>query len=72
MFSNKPHPWFVPLYRRIITLAVCILWVTIELIGQEQIWVIVAGAACGYAVWEFFLGPAYRDVGKSRPPDQEP
>lgn len=72
VFSNKPHPWFIPVYRRVLTLAVCVLWVTIELIGQEMMWVMIAGAACGYAVWEFFLGPAYRGVGKAAPPDQDP
>lgn len=71
MFSKTPHPWFIPLYRRILTFGVCVIWLTVELIGQELLWVMIAGAANGYAVWEFFLGPAYRDVGKPAPPDQD-
>lgn len=72
MFSKKPHPWFIPLYRRVLTLAICAIWLTIELIGQEFLWVVIAGAATGYAVWEFFVSPAYRDLDKAAPPDQEP
>ena len=70
MQASKPHPWLVPLYRRIIVLAVCVVWLTVELIAQQSFWVIVAGAATGYAVWEFFLGPTYRDAGRT--PDRKP
>ena len=72
MFSSEPHPWFIPLYRRVITMAVCVAWLVFELIGQQSFWLILAGAVNGYAIWEFFLGPTYRNAGKTSAPDQDP
>lgn len=71
MISNKPHPWFIPLYRRVLTFAVCVAWLVMELIGQQMMWAMISGAVCAYAIWEFFLGPNYRDFGKPAPPDQD-
>ena len=71
IFSTEPHPWFVPLHRRVITMAICVFWLVIELIGQQSVWLIIAGAVNGYAIWEFFLGPNYRNGSKPAPPDAE-
>ena len=72
MFSTEPHPWFVPLYRRILTMAFCVAWLLFELIGEQSFWLVIAAAVNAYALWEFFLGPAYRDVNKPAAPDQDP
>lgn len=60
----------MPLHRRVITMAVCVLWLVIELIGQQPLWMVIAGAVNLYAIWEFFLGPNYRDIAKPPPSDQ--
>ena len=72
MFSSEPHPWFIPLYRRVITMAICVAWLVFELVGQQPFWLIMAGAVNVYAIWEFFLGPNYRSAGKSPAADQDP
>ena len=72
MFSSEPHPWFIPLYRRVITMAICVAWLVFELVGQQPFWLIMAGAVNVYAIWEFFLGPSYRGAGKSPATDQDP
>lgn len=71
MFSSEPHPWFMPLYRRILTMAFCVAWLIFELVGEQSFWLILAGAVNGYALWEFFLGPNYRNANKPSAPDQD-
>lgn len=56
----EPHPWFQPLYRRVIVAAVCVGWLTFELIQNEPLWIMLSGAATGYAAWDFFLSGNYR------------
>lgn len=53
------HPWFLPFHRRALTLAVCAGWLVFELFQGEPFWLTVAGAATGYATWEFFLSGRY-------------
>ena len=59
---SEPHPWLVPLYRRVLVLAVCCGWLAFETLQHEQnaFWLLIASLTTGYAVWEFFLGPNYR------------
>ena len=52
MFDNS-HPWFAPLYRRVLIVAVCFLWLVIEAIAEEPLWQIVAFAVLAYAIWAF-------------------
>lgn len=61
----------MPLYRRVITMAVCVVWLVVELIGQQSFWLMMAGAVNCYALWDFFLSPTYRDSAKPVPPDQD-
>lgn len=53
------HPWFNPLYRRVLTLAVCLGWLIFEFFAGEMVWLILAAGASGYAVWDFFLSGRY-------------
>jgi len=52
------HPWFAPLYRRLIAVAVCLVWLALEVHAGEQVWGIIALAVTGYAVWSLLI--AYR------------
>ena len=62
MTPTNRHPWFAPLYRRIAVVAVCLLWLGLEVYGGEEIWAFLALAVTGYAVWSLLI--AYR------PPDE--
>ncbi len=53
------HPWFNPLYRRVLTQAVCVGWLGFELIEGQSLWLLMAAGASGYAVWDFFLSGRY-------------
>lgn len=63
MTPTHRHPWFAPLYRRIVVVAVCLLWLALEAYAGEQVWTLIAVAVTGYAVWALLI--AYR------PPEQE-
>ena len=52
MFDNA-HPWFRPLYRRVLIVAACFLWLVLETIGEQPFWQIIAFAVLAYAVWSF-------------------
>jgi hypothetical protein len=55
----EPHPWFEPFHRRVATLAVCVVWLGFELWQGTLLWLMLASAATGYAVWELFLSGRY-------------
>jgi len=52
---EQRHPFYRPLWRRVIIVAVIAAWFGFELYGGSGFWVILAGAALGYAVWEFLI-----------------
>jgi hypothetical protein len=54
------HPWFQPLYRRILTTLFCVAWLGFELWQQERFWIILVAAATVYALWDFFLSGHYK------------
>ncbi len=53
------HPWFNPLYRRVLTLAFCVGWLIFELFVGVSVWLVLVGTACAFAVWDFFLSGNY-------------
>jgi len=55
MTPTNRHPWFAPLYRRIAVVAVCLVWLGLEVYGGEEIWGIFALAVTGYAVWSLLI-----------------
>ncbi|NNG05360.1 MAG: DUF3329 domain-containing protein [Inquilinus sp.] len=62
--SGEPHPWLVPLYRRVAVTAVCAGWLAFETIQQEALWLLLASLSTGYALWNFFLSDTYRKPAK--------
>lgn len=52
MFDNS-HPWFAPLYRRVLIVVVCFLWLVMESIAEQPLWQIIAFAVLAYAIWTF-------------------
>lgn len=54
-FLDLRHPWFRPLWRRVLVVAICLGWAAFELAGGAPFWAILFGAAGLYAAWSFFV-----------------
>lgn len=59
MRGFAPHPWLNPLHRRVLVLAVCLLWLGVETYFGGGFWQLLAVLVTAYAVWDFFLRGAY-------------
>ncbi len=59
------HPFYGPLWRRVLIPAVCFLWAGFELYAGEMMWAIIVGALGAYATYKLFLE-------KRDPPGKEP
>ncbi len=58
--AAEPHPWLVPLPRRIGVMAVAVAWCGFE--GWYEpggLWFWLAAGVVVYGVWDFFLSGAY-------------
>jgi hypothetical protein len=51
------HPFFRPLWRRWLVVAICFGWAAFELVTGSPFWAIIFGAFGATAVWQFFLTP---------------
>jgi len=54
-FLDLHHPWFIPLWRRVLVTAFCAAWTLVELVSGGPFWVILFAAltvVCGY---QFFI-----------------
>ena len=67
LMSDRSHPWYAPLYRRVLIVAVCFLWLVIEAFSEPSAWRIIAFAALTYAIWAFLwkYEPPKETSGKS-------
>ena len=54
-FLDVQLPFFRPLWRRVITTAVCLAWAAVELLSGALMWAIIFGAAGFYLAWQFFV-----------------
>ena len=63
MDDNKPNnrffeqnsPFYKPLWRRIVIIAIVALWVAFEIYQGSGFWLVIAVAMFCYALWVFFL-----------------
>jgi len=55
MTPTNRDSWFAPLYRRLIVVAVCLVWLALEVHASEKIWGVIALAVTGYAVWALLI-----------------
>jgi len=58
--EEKPRiltmPWFKPLYRRVLVIAVIAVWCGFEwFYNHDQFWGMITLAALAYGVWTFFI-----------------
>lgn len=56
-FLDPQHPFFKPLWRRIVTVVAPAAWALVELSNGEAGWAIVFFGAAAYAGYELFLAP---------------
>ncbi len=49
------HPFFIPLWRRVAIVAVCLAWGVFELVMGNTIWGLLFGGIGGLAAWHFFV-----------------
>jgi hypothetical protein len=50
------HPFFAPLWRRIVTTAVCVVWAGVELAAGSIWFALIAAALAALCIWRFFFG----------------
>lgn len=55
---DRNHPFFQPMWRRVATVAVPIIWAGVEMASGAPGWAILFFAAGAWAGWELFLAPA--------------
>lgn len=49
------HPFFIPLWRRVLIVALCLGWAVVEIVGGSPFWAILFGAIGLYAGYAFFF-----------------
>lgn len=64
MIKDNEHPFFRPLWRRVVVLAVCLAWAVVEFVSGSTGWGLVALAFGAYAVWQLFIRYAPQEPAK--------
>lgn len=49
------HPFFVPVWRRVLCVIVIMIWGLLEMIGGNTFWALLAGGIGVYSVYCFFF-----------------
>jgi hypothetical protein len=60
------HPWFNPLWRRLLTVAAVLGWTAVEIAGGNLFWAILFGSAGLWLAWQFLV------VWKPQPDRKDP
>ena len=55
-FFGLRHPFFIPLWRRIATVALCLGWAVLEFTSGGPAWGMLFGGIGLIAAWGFFIG----------------
>ncbi|MGK9051963.1 DUF3329 domain-containing protein [Neorhizobium sp. CSC1952] len=63
------HPFYEPLWRRLLIPVVCAVWAVFELYAGEPIWAIIVGAMGIYATYKLFMEKRKPPV--SKPADEQ-
>jgi hypothetical protein len=54
-FFDLNHPFFRPLWLRVLVVALCLGWAAFEIAAGSPMWAILFGALGLYAAWGFFV-----------------
>lgn len=49
------HPFFLPFWRRAVTVVLVLSWASFEFVGASPFWGVLFGAIGLAAAWEFFV-----------------
>lgn len=49
------HPWFIPMYRRVLVVVICAGWAVVEIVNNSPFWAILFGALAVYCAHQFFV-----------------
>ncbi|WOI55240.1 hypothetical protein [Palleronia sp. LCG004] len=49
------HPFFRPLWRRVVITAICLVWAVVELSRGSPGWAAIFGAMGALCIYEFFI-----------------
>lgn len=60
-YMGVDHPFFRPMYRRILTTGFCAAWALMELLNGAPFWAILFGALAAYCGYYFFVVAEFRD-----------
>lgn len=52
-FFDLAVPFFLPVWRRVLTVVVPLLWALVELSNGQTFWALVFAAMGGIALWKF-------------------
>ena len=68
--KEAEHPFYRPLWVRIVLTTVLSLWCLVEWMNDQPFWGLLTGAAALWAVWTFFI--TYRPDETPSPSDKTP
>ena len=54
-FLDPDHPWFRPLWARVLIVALAAGWAVFEFVTGSPVWGLVFLALAAYAAWHFFI-----------------
>jgi hypothetical protein len=54
-FFGLRHPFFIPLWRRVLTVALCLGWAALEFMTGSPAWGMLFGGIGLIAAWGFFV-----------------
>ncbi len=57
------HPFFRPVWRRVVLVSVLVFWTVIEITQGNPFWAVLVGGICAYASYVFFLAFELDDEG---------
>ena len=64
------HPWFIPLWRRVVVTAVCAFWTVMEVFTGGPFWLILFGGLTAFCIYSFFF--AFNPRAPEPTPTQDP
>ena len=62
---DPTDPFFAPLWRRVVIVALCLGWALFEVATGSPGWALMFGAAGAYAAFKL-LGPGYRHAQEDK------
>lgn len=54
-FFEVRSPFFIPVWRRVLVVALIVGWALLELWRGEPLWALLFGAAGAWCAWQFFV-----------------